>query len=173
MMKSWKARVTGPLAILTMLALAAVPGIASATYIGASYGWTKGHSSDFEDSTGSGWRAFLGSGGRILGWEVGYAKLTGFKGQTLDNIDINAWDASLLAGISLGPVRLFGSAGGVYSTVDAASRSSNDWTYKYGVGVDTHFGPVGVRLAWDRYPIKSEVIDADVDVASAGLMFRF
>jgi hypothetical protein len=173
-MKSWTAGVASTVAILTVLFLAAAPRLASAeTYIGGSYGWANGHNSDFDDSNGTGWRAFVGGWSTIFGTELGYGKISGIHGRTLGDVDIKAWDASLLAGIPLGPLRVFARAGAVYSTVEAMNRSSNDWNYKYGAGIDTHLGPVGLRFEWDRYPIKSEVVDADVDVASAALMFRF
>ena len=173
-MNSRTGKIAGAGMVLSALILLAGPRPAAATpYIGASYGWTNGHSSDFEDSSGTAWRVFAGSWGTIFGAELGYGKLTGFKDHTVNNVDISAWDASLLAGVPLGPVRLFGRAGAVYTTTDVANSSSHDWNYKYGVGVDTHFGPMGVRFEWDRFPVKSDRIDADVDVASAALMFRF
>ncbi|MFL6623194.1 MAG: porin family protein [Sulfurifustaceae bacterium] len=161
---------------LATVVLIAGPGAAFAeTYLGASYGWFDGKDTDLEDSTTNGWRAFLGaSASGVFGWEVGYGELNDLKGRTLGDIKIKAWDLSLLAGLPVGPLRLFGRLGGVYDTVEVASRSDNDWTYRYGVGVDVGLGKrLGLRFEWDRTPVKSDISDIDVDTASAGIFFRF
>lgn len=152
------------------------PGtVLAETYIGASYGWFDGKDTDLEDSTTNGWRAFLGaSASGVFGWEVGYGELNDLKGRTLGDIKIKAGDLSLLAGLPVGPLRLFGRLGGVYDTVEVSNRSNSKWTYKYGVGVDVGLGKsLGLRFEWDRTPVKSDIIDIDVDTASAGIFFRF
>ena len=159
--------------VLTTAVLLGAPGLASAMYIGASYGWADGENSDFEDSTANGWRVFLGAG-EVFGWEVGYGEISEFRGRTLGDLDVSAGDASLLIGLPIGPFRFFGRAGAVFSTVDTGDRSTDDWTYRYGAGVDAHLGKtVGLRLEWNRTPYKSDIADVDVDTAAAGIFFRF
>lgn len=169
-------RIKNWLGVLVALLLFAGPGGAFAgTYVGGMYGWVEGDNSDFEDSTANGWRAFVGaSASGVFGWEVGYGEVSEFRGRTLGRLDVNAWDASFLGGLPLGPFTLFGRLGAVFGTVEADNRSSDDWTYRYGVGLDVGLGKtVGLRVEWNRTPIKSEITDIDIDTASAGILFRF
>jgi hypothetical protein len=167
----------GTSAVLAVLL--GMPGVASAkTYLGTSYGWIDGENSDFEDNTANGWRVFLGlNDDGIFSWELGYGQVSEFVGRTLGNLDVNTWDASLLIGIPIGPIRFFGRAGAVFGTVEGEDLdldSDDDWTYRYGVGIDAHLGETfGLRFEWDRTPIKSNIADIDVDTASASIFFRF
>lgn len=167
-------------AILAALVLTAGTGAASAgTYVGGSYSWADGGNSDFEDSTATGWRAFLGANASgVFGWELGYGEVSEFRGRTLGKLEVNAWDASLLVGLPAGPLTFFGRLGGVFGTVKTDNFSSDDWTYRYGLGLDVNLGKtVGLRFEWNRTPFKSDITDVDTDVdidtASAGILFRF
>lgn len=174
-----KSRTTGRTALLQTLAvlvLLAGPGIACAgTYVGGMYGWADGSNSDFEDSTANGWRAFLGANASgVFGWEIGYGQVSEFKGRTLGNLKVEAWDASFLVGLPAGPLTFFGRLGGVFGTVKTDNRSSDDWTYRYGLGVDVGLGKtVALRFEWNRTPLRTDIADVDVDTASAGILFRF
>lgn len=174
-MNTWKSAIARPMLLAVLLFV--VPGLAAAeTYVGASYGTADGENADFEDSTANGWRAFLGaSAGGVFGWEVGYGEISEFRGRTLGRVDISGVDGSFLVGLPAGPLVFFGKVGAVFATVDTDNRdSSDDWTYKYGVGVDANMGKTfALRFEWTRYAINSDIIDSDVDVASAGVLFRF
>lgn len=147
----------------------------AATYVGAGYGWANGENSDFEDSTANGWRAFLGANASgVFGWEVGYGEVSEFRGRTVGRIEVSGIDASMLVGLPAGPFTFFGRLGGVFGTVETDNRSSDDWTYRYGLGIDTHLGKtVGLRFEWNRTPFKSDILDVDVDTASASIYFQF
>lgn len=162
-----------------IVVLFVVPQIALAQnfYFGGSYNWLNTNDSDFTDDTANGWRVFFGaSANRIIGWEIGYADLGSYDGGAIfGHVDINAWDASLLAGLPLGPVTLFGRVGAIRAEVETANRSSDtDWSYKYGVGADINLGKkAALRFEWDRYPIDNSILDANIDTASVGLLIRF
>src|SRR5689334_2809426 len=161
-MRSWKmlSRVRPVLLASTLFVLGS--GMASAeTYLGASYGESDGNDSELSDKTSDGWRVFLGAGaGDVFGWEVGYGEVDNLKGRTLGNIDISGVDASLLIGLPLGPFRLFGRLGAVMTSVDSDNlSSSDDWTYRYGVGGDLNLGKTfALRIEWNRTPIRSDLI---------------
>ncbi|MFL6712660.1 MAG: porin family protein [Sulfurifustis sp.] len=169
-------RIRTGVAVLVLLAMPSI-ALAQGFYAGASYGWLNTDDSDFTDDTANGWRIFFGAtANRIIGWEIGYADLGSYGGgPVLGDVDINAWDASLIAGLPVGPVTLFGRVGAVYADIKTANRSSDtDWTYKYGLGAEFNIGKkAALRFEWDRYPIDSGVLDADVDTASVALLFRF
>lgn len=176
MMRYWKTGRAVLAQMMSALALLGAPVVAPAeTYVGASYGWADGSNSDFEDSTANGWRAFLGaSASGVFGWELGYGQVSEFKGRTLGRLEVDAWDASLLAGLPVGPFTFFGRLGAVFGSVKTDNLSSDDWTYRYGLGLDAKLGKtVALRFEWNRTPIKSEIADVDLDTASAGIYFRF
>ncbi|MFL6714050.1 MAG: outer membrane beta-barrel protein, partial [Sulfurifustis sp.] len=130
-------------AVIAALFLMPSIALAQGLYAGASYGWLNTDDSDFTDDTANGWRVFFGgTANRIIGWEIGYADLGSYGGgPVLGDVDINAWDVSIIGGVPVGPVTLFGRLGAAYADVKTANRSSDtDWTYKYGLGADVNLG---------------------------------
>jgi len=170
-------RIKLALTLVTLL-LVAGPSIAAAKglYAGGSYGWFKGKDDEFDDDQSNGWRAFIGgTANQIIGWEVGYAEADQFRGRTLGNVDVTAWDASLLAGFPIGPVTPFARVGAVWNDVKTSnSGSDSDWRYKYGVGLDLNLGKTfALRFEGNRTKVDTSVLKTDIDSASVGLLVRF
>lgn len=171
-------RFSSSLTATTIVLLLATPTVTLAQiYAGANYSWLNSDDAEFTDDTANGWRAFFGgTANRIIGWEIGYADLGSYGGGTaLGDVDITGWDASLLAGLPIGPVTLFGRLGAAWVDVKTTNSSSDsDWTYKYGIGADLNLGKkFAIRAEWNRYPIDIGALDANIDTTSLGFYFRF
>lgn len=135
------------------------------------------------DHRDSAWKAYAtGQFNRNLGLEFGYTdfgKVEASGGQT------KAWAAnvSLVAGVPIGDrFDVFAKGGGVYGHTDVSADPSSlfdtghksSWGYTYGVGASFAITPQwAIRADWDRYNLDFVGGSRDVDMASAGVQFRF
>jgi len=134
------------------------------------------------DHRDSAWRTWAdGQMNRILGLEVGYAdfgKVAASGGQT------KAWaaDVSLKAGVPIGKLDIFAKGGGVYARTDITADPStlfdtghkDGWGTKWGVGAGFAITPnLAIRADWDRYNLDFVGGSRDVDLATAGVEWRF
>ncbi len=131
----------------------------------------------------SAWKAYAtGQFNRNFGLEFGYTdfgKIAASGGET------KAWAAnvSLLAGVPIGDrFDVFAKGGGIYGHTDVSADPSTlldtghktGWGYTYGVGATFAFTPQwAIRADLDRYTLDFVGGSRDVDMASAGVQFRF
>ncbi|MGE5096369.1 MAG: outer membrane beta-barrel protein [Betaproteobacteria bacterium] len=158
-------------------------------YIGASGGESKFRSDCARtdvfacDQRDTAWKLYAGGKmSEILGLEAGYTdfgKVAASGGQT------KAWAAnlSLLAGVPIGNrFNVFGKVGGLYGRTDVTAdpdtlfdrghKSGWGWTYGVGAGFNVTQN-VALRVDWDRYKLDFVGGRRDLDMASAGVQFRF
>lgn len=119
---------------------------------------------------------------RIMGLEFGY---TDFGKIQASGGDTKAWAAnvSLTAGVPIGDrFDVFAKGGGIYGHTDVSADPSTlldtghktGWGYTYGVGATFALTPQWqIRADWDRYNLDFAGGSKDVDMASAGVQFRF
>ncbi len=135
------------------------------------------------DHRDSAWKVYAGGNfSRILGLEVGYTdfgKIAASGGET------KAWAAnvSLTAGVPIGDrFDVFGKVGGVYGHTDVSASPETlfdtgrktGWGTTYGVGASFAITRNWlIRADWDRYNLDFAGGRKDVDLASAGVQFRF
>jgi OOP family OmpA-OmpF porin len=159
-------------------------------YIGASGGQSKFNSSCDRidvfrcDQRDTAWKVYAGGQmNRIVGLEIGYTdfgQIQASGGQT------KAWAVpiTLTAGVPLGPrFNIFAKGGGLYGRTDvrtdlndtfSASGERNGWGWTYGAGLTFGITPnLQIRADLDRYRLDFIAGRQDVDVASAGLQWRF
>jgi opacity protein-like surface antigen len=117
----------------------------------------------------------------VLGLELGYTDFGRIRAQ---GGETKAWAVpiSLTAGLPLGPVRLFGKAGGLYGRTDVNAAPSSlfdtghksGWGWLYGVGAAIPVAQnIALRAEWERYKLDFVGGRDDVDMLSAGVQFRF
>ena len=134
------------------------------------------------DQKDTGWKIYAGGKmNDVLGLEVGYTdfgRIDTYGGET------KAWAVpiSLVAGVPLGPVSVFGKVGGLYGRTDVSASAStlfdtghkSGWGWTYGAGAGFNVTPnVQIRADWDRYKLDFAGGERDVDMLSAGVAFRF
>jgi opacity protein-like surface antigen len=119
---------------------------------------------------------------RILGLELGY---TDFGKVRAAGGDTNAWAAnvSLTAGVPIGDrFDIFGKGGAIYGRTDVSADPTtlfdtghkSGWGTTWGVGATFAITPNWqIRADWDRYRLDFVGGRQDVDMASAGVQFRF
>jgi Opacity protein and related surface antigens len=157
-------------------------------YIGASAGESKfrsqcGRRDIFAcDQRDTAWKVF--AGGKFnpnLGLEAAY---TDFGKVNASGGDTKAWAAglSLVGNVPLDRFDVFGKLGGVYGRTDVHADPStlfdtghkSGWGWTYGVGADWNVTRnVAIRVDWDRYKLDFVGGRQDLDMASAGVQFRF
>lgn len=136
------------------------------------------------DQRDTAWKLY--AGGKFSpywGLEAGY---TDFGKVQASGGDTKAWAAglSLVGNVPLAANRfdVFGKLGGVYGRTDVKADPStlfdtghkSGWGWTYGVGADWNITPtVAVRVDWDRYKLDFVGGRQDLDMASAGVQFRF
>ena len=183
--------------VVTGLLAAVAAGPASAQlYAGGSVGYSQfkdicdvvvaGVSCDNNDTA---WRAFGGyQFNQYFALELGFADLGATTGTGVaGSFAVEAKEAFDLTGLFTIPVanRLgllvrFG-AHRVRTTVDqqgsfgALEEGKTGTGFSYGAGAEYSLGKLGVRAEWQRYDniAGGLVAEADVDVFSVGLLFRF
>lgn len=158
---------------LGALALAASAFTAQANAAGATIGGSVASSrvngSNFE-SDDVGWKAYAGGYGKIFGLEAGYIDFGEVGG--VDDPKLTAWTPALVVGVPVGVVNIYGKVGEAFYHIDDTllTPEVDDQEMFYGVGVraggDTG---LGARVEYERFDIGN----ADVDLVSAGLEFRF
>src|SRR6185437_53119 len=135
------------------------------------------------DHRDSAWKVYAGGNfNRITGLEFGYTdfgRIAASGGQT------RAWAAnvSLTAGVPIGQrFDVFAKGGGIYGRTDVSADPSTlldtghkaGWGYTYGVGAAFAITPQWqIRADWDRYNLDFIGGSKDIDLASAGVQFRF
>lgn len=159
-------------------------------YIGASAGESKfknecARTDIFAcDHRDTAWKVY--AGGKLSpfwGLEAGY---TDFGKVNASGGETKAWAAglSLVGNVPLAANRfdVFGKLGGLYGHTDVHAAPSTlfdtghkaGWGWTYGVGADWNITPaVAVRVDWDRYKLDFVGGRQDLDMASAGVQFRF
>ena len=159
-------------------------------YIGASAGEAKfdnecGRTDIFAcDHRDTAWKVY--SGGKFSPFWGLEAAYTDFGKVQASGGDTKAWAAglSLVGNLPLAANRfdVFGKLGGVYGRTDVHADPStlfdtghkSGWGWTYGVGADWNITPtVAVRVDWDRYKLDFVGGRQDLDMASAGVQFRF
>ena len=158
-------------------------------YIGASAG-TSSFQTDCRasdvfacDKRDTGWKLYSGGNvNQFLGVEVGYTdfgKVAGSGGHA------KAWAANV--GFTFGvPIadrfRIFAKGGGLYGRTDVSADPStladtgqrSGWGGTYGVGASFDISKqLALRVDWDRDNLDFAGGRRDVDLASAGLAWRF
>ena len=158
-------------------------------YVGASAGESKFrndcHRTDVFacDHRDTAWKVYAGGNmNRIFGLEVGY---TDFGQIQASGGDTKAWAAnvSLTAGVPLGDrFNIFAKGGGIYGHTDVTEDPTtlfdtghkSGWGTTYGVGASYAVTRnLLVRADWDSYNLDFIGGSRDVDLASAGLAWRF
>lgn len=135
------------------------------------------------DHRDSAWKVYAtGQFNRNFGLEFGYTdfgKVANAGGQT------KAWagNISLVAGVPIGDrFDVFAKGGGIYGRTDVSADPStlfdtghkSGWGYTYGVGATFAITPQwAIRADWDRYNMDFVGGSRDIDMASAGVQFRF
>ncbi len=135
------------------------------------------------DQRDTAWKVYAGGNfNRILGLELGY---TDFGKVRASGGDTKAWAAnvSLTAGVPIGDrFSVFAKGGGIYGRTDVSADPStlfdtghkSGWGYTYGVGAAFNVTRnVAIRADYDRYNLDFVGGSRDIDMASAGVMFRF
>lgn len=164
-----------------------MPSLSSA-YIGASLGQSdadydcEGASCDLKDNA---WRVFGGFQlNRTFSAELGYSNLGeasfDFGGGDTVVAEATAWDLSAIAAFPVGPVSLYGRLGLYRAEVETrdalfgtSDDSSNGLLWGLGVMFDINKN-LAIRGEWKQYNgIESGDEDADVNVISVGLLWRF
>jgi opacity protein-like surface antigen len=134
------------------------------------------------DQRDTAWKVYAGGAmNDVLGLEIGYTDFGTIQAQ---GGQTKAWAVpiTLTAGLPLGPVRVYGKAGGLYGRTDVNAAPStlfdtghkSGWGWTYGAGAWFHVTPtIAVRADWDRYKMDFAGGRDDVDMISAGVQFRF
>lgn len=166
-------------AAVASLLLAPAAQADSGFYIGASVGDTSVDVDDFDESDTS-WKAY---GGYIIdvpvvdfAVELAYLDFGSPSGEILQipaGLDATGIGAFGLVGIDFGIFGFFAKAGFVNWDADlnlGGLRDSDDGTDPgYGVGARLTFGSIEVRAEYELFEFE----DADVDMATLGLVWRF
>lgn len=155
---------------LVLLLAAAYPAAAGGPSIGGSLGSARVNQGDFEGNDDS-WKLYAGTSfTEVIGGELGYIDFGRLGG---NGPGARSWNLAATVGLPLGWVMPYGKAGVAFADIEGSSfrEEYRDQDPYYGVGL--RFGPrsspVGLRLEYERFAFEQE----DVDLASAGLEFRF
>lgn len=139
--------------------------------IGGSIGASRVNGSDF-DGNDTAFKGFVGGYSNIVGVEAQYIDFGDLGG--IRNPSATAWAPALIVGVPVGVVSIYGKAGQAFYKIEHGNTLTgadieDDKTF-YGVGVrgGSETG-LGFRVEYERFKLE----DADVDLVSAGLEFRF
>ncbi|MGH6962137.1 MAG: outer membrane beta-barrel protein, partial [Dongiaceae bacterium] len=169
-------RVSTALAVIAAgVIVATVPLTAAAAglTIGGNIGSARLDSGDFEgDDTG--WKAHVGSSfGEIIGGEIGYIDFGRYQlDPNSEGSDADAWTLGVTLGVPVGLANVYAKGGVAAAEIEGSSVREE---YKnndpfYGVGLRIGMTPgLGFRAEYERYQFDN----ADLDMAMAGLEFRF
>ncbi|MGI9308900.1 MAG: outer membrane beta-barrel protein [Gammaproteobacteria bacterium] len=147
-------------------------------YVGASVGSASVEVSDSGatfDEDDFAWKIF--GGYQLNGWlavEGGYVDF-GAPDDSAQGIEVDPWglDAFAVAGIPLGPVRLFGKLGAVYYNADVdisgfESFDEDGVEIAAGVGAEIELFSLGVRAEIEYFDIEDDIL-----MYSLGATFTF
>ena len=178
-------------AALFCLSISSAGAADSGFYLGVGYGkgQTRAETAnpsgtgtlDFDVNANS-WRGFFGYRTRALpvldlagelGW-IDYGNPTQVLAGHAVQYHVRGAQAAGLAIFPLGPLDLFGKAGGIAwsadKSVDGAGASSSGTNPFYGVGIGFHADKVGVRAEWERYNVSAVT---RLQTYSLSVYFRF
>lgn len=137
--------------------------------VGGSIASSRVNGSNFE-SDDVGWKGFVGGYGEVFGLEAQYINFGDVGG--VGNPSLTAWAPALVVGVPLGAAQIYGKVGQSFYTIDrtALTPEYEDDEVFYGIGVRAG-SPTGLgfRVEYERF----EILNADVDLVSAGLELRF
>ena len=158
-------------------------------YIGASAGESKFdsncHRTDIFacDQRDTAWKLFAGGKfNQNFGLEAAY---TDFGKVNANGGETDAWagSLSLVGTVPIGTrFDVFGKVGGLYGRTNVSASPStlfdtghkSGWGWTYGVGADFNLTQnVALRVDYDRYKLDFVGGRQDLDMASAGVQFRF
>jgi OOP family OmpA-OmpF porin len=142
------------------------------------------------DDTDLAWKVFGGlEVNEYISMEVGYADFgkTKYSGAKTGTRESNGMTVQLVGTYAVNPsVTLIGKGGfGVLGTrvngtvVTSGHEADTDLEWMLGLGAQYNFTPsVGLRLEWERYfevgsPSVTSTREADIDLVTAGLVFKF
>lgn len=111
---------------------------------------------------------------KFLGVEAGYYDMGNPAQDPMNQVEITAWNASVRGILPLGPIQLFAKAGYFKWDADVVfegdSFSDDDNDFGYGAGISfVLFQKLELRAEYEVVDIS----DADLDVISAGVAWRF
>jgi hypothetical protein len=158
-------KLTGLIIILLIGLTLAQPAVAkdSGFYFGGSIGSANVSIDDIDfDENDFAWKLYGGfTLGSWLGIEGGYVDF---------NSGTSGLDVFAMAGLPLGPVRVFGKLGGIYWDSDVNGNSGSDDGFDAGVGVGLEFSLFSVALR-----AEVEYFDAldDLYLATIGATWTF
>jgi hypothetical protein len=172
----------GAFAGCTALAMLAMPSTARAEfYAGASVGKAAVEA----DIDGNGFDEDDTSGKLIFGYvfdlpvidislETSYVDFGAPRDtSTGAEVEISGLDAFAVAGLDFGFIGVFAKAGVLAWDADTrlgdVTASSDGSDTAYGIGARFNVGSLFIRTEWERFDIE----DADVDMLSAGVIWRF
>lgn len=135
------------------------------------------------DKRDTAWKVYAGGRfNRNFGLEFGYSDFGKVRASGGDT-KAYAFNASLVAGVPIGDrFDIFAKGGGIYSRTDVNAAPDtlfdrghkSGWGTTYGVGATFAVTPRwDIRVDWDRYNMDFVGGSRDVDLASAGVQFRF
>lgn len=123
------------------------------------------------------------AGGRfnnIFGGEVSYLKSGSFGRSVSGDVDLQAVNFGLLAGIPFGPSRnssVFAKLGAMWGHTETGNLSQNGWGPSYGLGATIGLTrSLAARLDWDRYRFKLPAGGGDredMDAFLVGVQYTF
>jgi opacity protein-like surface antigen len=160
-------------------------------YIGLSVGQTKWNDAcdglSSCDDTDVGWKAFGGyQFSRYLGLEGGYVdfgKVSGTDTSSgLGELDAEGWGV-FVSGVGTLPIGdrfgVFGKIGAAYTDIEVSSsttgsESDNGLGLTFGVGGFMNIlRNLSVRVEWERFQDAGGDVEADIDLISVGVAYKF
>jgi hypothetical protein len=162
------------LAVATTLLLPAVTQAAPETYIGAGYGAYQFEENDLDESENH-WKAYVGTMfNSAVGIELSYVDFS--RAEALgSSFDADGYGAGLILALPVAENFSVYGKGGIFFW-DAQSRfaglsASDDGDDPfYGAGVQFRLNDaLDLRVEYERY----EIVDIDIDSATAALQFSF
>jgi hypothetical protein len=153
---------------LALLVFAASPVFAQGPYAGGGFGRTlfgtdvKGLVGQVRtiDEGATSWKVFGGAASRFAGIEGGYRDFgtvkTDFAGVNFQS-GTTAWDVAGFARLRVPILDVFAKAGAMWwsrnSRLGSVTEDTKGTDFFWGVGLGLHFGPLGVRVEWERLEI--------------------
>lgn len=146
----------------------ASPGLAQGVYVGGGVGRTtfgtevKGLTDQASalEETVNGWKVFGGGNSRFFGVEGGYRDFGTVDSNVLGanfRSGTTAWDAAAMGRVRVPILDIFAKAGVMWwsreTSLGSASATAKGTDFFWGVGAGVHFGPLGVRVEWERVDI--------------------
>jgi hypothetical protein len=158
-----------PLALF-LIFISAYPAMAQGFYLGASVGPSflnkaleDSQGADYSvDNSSFGYKVFTGYSISFIGLEAGYHYLGNIDG-TDNGVAVESknsgWEVAGRIHGNVGPLILFGKAGGFFSRahndVGAYDYRTNNSSFMWGLGAGIEFGKIMVRTEWEALDASS------------------